>query len=49
MKADIDKKHHRGPELETDMKITMWIIAASITLFIVALFAGYLSDLPKFR
>lgn len=44
MKADIDKIGHGGPNLETKMKIVMWIMLASLVLFVTGLFVGYLRN-----
>jgi len=45
MKADIDKTKHGGPNLESKMKMVVWAILVSITLFVVGLFVGYLGNL----
>lgn len=45
MKADV-KKEDKGFGFETNMKVTLFVIAGSLTLFLVALFVGYFINLP---
>lgn len=44
MKADIDKTDTGRPDLEPRMKIVVIAMLASVVLFTVGLFFGYLRD-----